>query len=170
MLAHVPPWVFVLLALLVVLGLAQTREREVSPQRPLLIAAAMSGYSLWGVWSAFGVAGAPLACWAAGVGLVSALAQIGLFSRGVVADPGRGTVRLPGSWIPLALILCIFSVKFLLGVATGTGHAVPPASLQAAVAALILGLCSGGFVARAIAVRKASRSARGARGAGVTSL
>lgn len=165
MLAHVPAWVFVLLALLLALGLTQTREREVSPQRPFLIAAAMLGYSLWGVWSMFGVAWAPLICWAAGVGLVSAFAQTGLFSRGVHSVPGRGTVRLPGSWIPLGLILCIFSVKFFLGVAAGTGHAVPPASFQAALAALILGLCSGGFVARASAVWKASRSERGAHGA-----
>ena len=54
MLAHVPPWVYSLFALLLALGLLFTRPRAVHPAVPSLMAAGFGCYSLYGVISPFG--------------------------------------------------------------------------------------------------------------------
>jgi hypothetical protein len=59
-------------------------------------------------------------------------------------------------------MLGIFLVKFLLGLAAGVGSPVVAHSPAAAVVALVLGLLSGGFSARAIAVVRVARDATGA--------
>lgn len=165
MLMHIPLWVFAVLALVLALGVSQTRSREVTPGRSATIAAAMVAYSLWGACSAFGLAWMPLAAWVAGMALALVPVQGWASAGGLVAVPERGTVLVSGSWRSMVLILGIFSVKFLLGFATGMGVPVSGASLAAALAALALGWCSGGFAARARDVLRVQRRAGSMAGA-----
>ena len=158
MLSHIPPWVFAVLLLLVFLGLRQARPRLMAPALAVGIGSLMVGLSLWGLWSTFGTDPATLLCWALGLGLALAAGRRWLAPRGMtLAADAR--VRVPGSWLPLALMLGIFGLKFALGYEAATGHPVTAHSLAGAAVAGLLGSFSGSFFARALAVRRFARSA-----------
>ena len=73
-----------------------------------------------------------------------------------------GVVRVPGSWVPLALLMGIFAVKFALGVAAGIRSPLLDDPAVVAAASASLGLLGGGFGARAMAVHGVARTAVGA--------
>lgn len=160
MLAAIPAWVPALLLGLVVLGYRQSQPRVVRPQALVAVALAMFGLSLFGVVSAFGGDPIALLAWAAGY---AATLRLGArpFGAGRLSAVGT-SVHVPGSWVPLALILAIFAAKFLLGFAAGV-HApwLHQAGFVAAMSA-VLGALSGGFGARALAVHRCAAAARAA--------
>lgn len=157
MTASIPVWVPVLFVALIALGIRQSRPREVRPGVLIGIAAAMFAFSLSGVIATFGAAPVPLLLWATGYALVVAVGRGWLSTRGMARR--GGAVRVPGSWVPMALLMGIFAAKFVLGWAAGV-HAPVLASLWfvAAMSAL-LGMLSGGFGARAVAVRQFASAA-----------
>ncbi len=157
-LAHVPLWVYAVLALLIGLGLRQARSRAVAP--PLLtgIGVLMIGFSLWGVLSAFGAGVDTLLAWALGLGAVLALGQR-LAPRGMALAAGGARVQVPGSWLPLGLMLAIFGIKFMLGYEAAVGAPIGGHSAAGLAVAVALGVLSGSFFARALAVRRFARMA-----------
>lgn len=147
-----PLWPFALLATLVALGYRQSRERLVRPRTLARLAAAMLALSLYGVMSTFGASLVPVLAWAAGF---AASVRLGgpVFAPRGLAREGEA-VRMPGSWVPMGLMLGIFVARFALGFATGTRAAVMDEPWFVATACAVLGLLSGGFAARAAAVRR----------------
>jgi len=120
----------------------------------------MLGLSLYGVMSAFGASLTPVLAWAAGFAAAVLLGGPVFAPRGLAQE--GNAVRMPGSWLPLWLMVGIFSAKFALGFATGVGaHVVHEAWFIAAVSAA-LGLFSGAFAARATAVHRFVRAAHAA--------
>lgn len=158
MVSHIPVWVFAVLGALIYLGMRQSRERLVAPGTLAIVAFVMLGLSLYGVAAAFGVGTAPLLAWALGV---SASAWLG---RGVVG-PRRlervssSSVRIPGSWLPLGVMLAIFAVKFFLGFAAAVHLPVVAEPGFVVAASFTFGLLSGVFAARALVVRAFARGA-----------
>jgi hypothetical protein len=170
MLAKIPVWVFVVLVVLIALGLRQARTRQVPPAVLNATAVALLGLSLAGVGGAFGWHALPLLCWAAGYGLTLAAGPRRLGPHGLAMAGAR--VTIPGSWLPLALMLGIFAVKFLLGMATGLGLPIVHAAGFIAGVSGVLGLFSGAFGARAWTVhrfvrRHAARAVPAFSGAGM---
>jgi hypothetical protein len=157
MLSQIPLWPFAILALLVALGIWLRRSRAVTPAAAAAVAAAFVAYSISGVVSAFGVSAYPLLAW--GVGLVLALtAGWPVFApRGLMPATDRQHVIVPGSWLPLVLMLCIFAAKFLVGYVTGARLDVGRSAWFAPAVGLVLGASSGGFVVRALAVLRFAR-------------
>jgi len=84
--------------------------------------------------------------------------------RDLAWDPATRRVHVPGSWLPMVVMLGIFSLKFVLGAAAGQGTPVPPGSLTAFAIAGGLGALGGVFAGRAWAVHRAARKADGALG------
>lgn len=160
MLASIPAWVPAVFLLMLVLGYRQSLERSVRPATLATVALAMLGYSLYGVLSAFGVVPAALALWAAGY-LAVALGGARLVPSGAMAVI-EGAVRVPGSWVPMVLLLSIFAAKFALGFAAGVHSPLLHSTVFVAVMSGALGALSGGFGARALAVQRVARSARAA--------
>lgn len=146
-LTHTPRWVFVLFFALLALGVQQMFPRTASLRKVSLLPVAMGGYSLYGVVSSFGQPVALLA-WALG----AALSFFVLFGRPAAAgtryDASRREFRLPGSAVPLALMMGLFFIKYGVGVtlsfapqlASHTGFALPLCALY--------GFFSGVFAAR----------------------
>jgi uncharacterized protein DUF6622 len=145
--AHTPTWVFVLFAALLALGLSQTRTRPANLRlvvlRPLPLVA-LSG------WSAISAAAAqPLAIvlWAASLAVLAAALRGGTPAAGTRFDPATRTFTLPGSWVPLLLILGIFSVKYVAGaavalhpnLATQAAFALPMATLSGVFSGILAG-------------------------------
>lgn len=150
-----PAWVWGLLAALVALGLSQVRTRTVSTLRMALTPLGMIGFSLWGTVSAFSASplfGYVLFAWA--VGAVALLALIGTRQPDPAAhyDAAARSFTLPGSWLPLALILGIFSVKYVVGVELAMQPALAHDGLYTLVAGGLYGLFSGAFAGRALRV------------------
>lgn len=149
-LRNTPAWVWGLLAGLLALGLSQLRERTASLVRVSLLPLGMSLFSLAGTLTAFG--GSPhlasaIAAWMAAGSIAFALAARG--ESGAQFDPLQRSYRLPGSSVPLLLILGIFLVKYGVGVELAMApRLVHDAPFTLAVAALY-GAFSGIFIGRA---------------------
>ncbi len=152
-----PVWVPAVLLALLALGYRLSRTRTVRPLVMVAIAAAMFGFSLYGVASAFGVQAPALLVWLAAYA-AAAMGGARLVSSVGMAKVGA-QVRVPGSWFPMALLLSIFAAKFVLGFAAGVRSPVlHDPSFVLAMSAL-LGMLSGGFGARAVAVHRFAKAA-----------
>ena len=150
MLTKIPPWVFVIFFALLALGLRHARTRRVAPRALVMLALAMAGLSFYGVIAAFGARPAPLLGWTAGMAASLALGARVFGPKGMAQAAGQ--VEVPGSWLPLGLMMGIFMAKFVLGMGTAMGWPVVGQAWFAVAASLVFGLFSGGFAARARAV------------------
>lgn len=162
-LRHTPLWVGGLLAGLLALGLSAVRARNVHIGRLVLMPVAMLGLALWGVQSAFGGSGqlgALLALWLLGYGAVAATG-LGLAAPvGTRYEPASHSFHLPGSWAPMALILAVFLMKYLIGVQLAMEPALARDGGFAIAITVLYGLLSGLFAARTLRVlRLAQRPA-----------
>lgn len=149
-LRHTPAWVWLLLAGLVVLGLLQARERTVSLRRVSLLPAAMALFSLWAAGSAFGHAPMlpeALMLWAMAAAAVTALLAPGQARASF--DAATRSYRLPGSWLPLALMLGIFLVRYTVAVRLALRPSLLLDSSFVLPVATLYGALTGLFVGRA---------------------
>lgn len=109
-----PSWVFLLAALLVWLGVRSLRPRVTSAGRVLMTP---SVFIVWGVASFMtGASSTRAVVWivAAGAGLGLAILTVRL--RGLLVDRAHRLVLMPGSALPLARNLVVFSAKYALAV------------------------------------------------------
>ena len=160
--ANIPAWVYFLLAFLIYLGWAQSKVREVSRTRLVLLPLAMIGLSLFGVVSVFGAALASLVPWTIAFGLTAQLTYYFSDRQATLHDISYNqdsrTFQLPGSWVPMFLIMGIFVTKFFVGALTAQGLALlHDASVMAGVCALY-GLFSGAFFSRALVVLRVGKT------------
>lgn len=160
MTASVPVWVFAVLFALLLLGYRQSLTRVVRPSTVATVALAMLVFSLYGVTAAFGAVALPLLAWAVGY-TASVLVGSEVFAPRGLAREGT-SVRVPGSWLPMGLLLGIFAAKFTLGFARGIGSPIVHESWFIGTASAALGVLSGGFAARAIALHRFAKSASAA--------
>jgi uncharacterized membrane protein len=143
-----PGWVWVLLAGLVVLGLVQARDRQASLSRIAITPVAMLLFSAWGTTAAF--ARSPLfaevvVLWVLGAAVVTALLAAGRSTARYDAASRR--FAIDGSWLPLALFLGVFIVRYVTNVrlamapdlALDRGFALPVAALYGALSGTFLG-------------------------------
>ncbi len=154
---HTPAWVWGLFAALLALGLTQTRPREMSLLRVTLLPLAMIALSLSGVFSAFGHFPIALGGWGAGVAAALSLARGRVAARGAEWLPATGTVYVPGSWLPLALIVALFALKYGAGVGLALHPALAADPVFAGLCSLAYGGFSGLFLARGLSLRALAR-------------
>jgi uncharacterized membrane protein len=160
--SHTPAFVWFVLAALIVLGALQARERRVSLARVTALPALMVVLSLWGTASLFATGphvAAVLAAWTA-----SALAAFLVVVRrappaGTRFDAATGSFVVPGSWMPMLLVVGVFALRY----ATNVALAIQPplgadVSFGTAIAACS-GLFTGIFAARAARLRPLARRA-----------
>ncbi len=150
---HTPLWVWGGLALIVRMGLAQARTRDIAALRVILVPALLAAFSLWGVTSAFGKIGLALvlAAWAAGVALGWSSNRVLDLPRQVSAN-ADGSFRVGGSFAPLALMLSIFMAHYVNGVALAIKPALAAMPAYVLVVTLAFALPSGLFIARSLKV------------------
>ena len=153
MLAHIPVWVFAIFFGLLALGWRHSRPRSVAPRALVGLAVGMAGLSLYGVLAAFGGAWPVMLTWAIGMAVSVGLGRGVLGPRGMVRE-AKGRVHLPGSWLPLAMLMGIFVAKFALGFAAAMGAGVISQPGFVLSASAVFGLLSGGFAARAWTVQR----------------
>lgn len=149
-LKHIPIWVFLLFAVLVRLGFVLARSRDVSIGRAATVPLVMAILSVAGVVSAFAPAALPIVAWAAGLLLALGVCRVLGYPRGVAMTAER-RVHVPGSWVPMGLMMTIFFTKFAVGVTLTFQPALAHTVEFAVSASLIYGTVSGAFLVRALA-------------------
>jgi hypothetical protein len=161
-LLHAPLWVWPLLGLLILLGLRSTRPRELSDSSVFVWPAIMTALSVYSIAATYGAHPLALASWL--LGMIAAI----LTGRMLPVGPGTarydekaGTFHVPGSWVPLVLLLAVFWSRFAIGVIKARFPHVIDTPQFLVTAGLALGLCSGSFAARSLALLSLRRSSRG---------
>jgi hypothetical protein len=150
---NTPHWVWALFIGLVVLGYSQTRPRDMTVLRVTLLPLAMLGLSAPGVLSSFGHFPMAIGGWAAGVGAALTLARRLIAVRAASWSPETGTLHVPGSWLPLALMVGLFSLKYFAGVKLAMHPTLATDALFAGLISFAYGSFSGLFMARAMSLR-----------------
>lgn len=163
-LQHTPSWVWAVLLILLWRGLSQARPHRITLRRLSILPLVMLGLSLWGVTSTFG-SFAALAAWAAGVLATSALMLSSGAQRGVQWSATEQHFSMPGSWLPLVVILGIFCTKFAVGVSLALHPGLHSETAFALGASLAYGGFSGFFAGRALGLARMVRLAPAARAA-----
>jgi hypothetical protein len=145
-----PAWVWLILAVLIVLGLLQTRDQVVPRARVIVLPLVVAALSLWGVAGAFGLHPRVEGLWLAGLLLGLAAARVFHLPREVQALPD-GRFAIGGSLIPLATLMAVFFTRYVVNVTLAIAPALKADAGFSAVAVLY-GLPAGLLAGRALRI------------------
>ncbi len=146
--SHTPAYVWAILAFLAVRGVAASRERVATYRSLFIMPAVMLGLALASVAGRFD-GGAVLAlAWLAAMATGAALAWRLAGGQVMAVDRAAGTVRLRGSWTPLALMLAVFVARYAVAAAMAMRPALAQDAGFAIAACALFGLFSGIFMGR----------------------
>ncbi len=152
-----PHWVWGLLAALLALGFWQTLPRRVAQAQLLALPAALLVLGLWSQRANFAALPVAAALWLAALAATTAAARRLPTPAGAHWLPQERRLQLPGSWLPMLLIVGIFLLRY--GVAVG--QALHPAWRTAPQvllpAALLYGAISGLLLGRALGLLALTR-------------
>ena len=146
---NTPTWVWGLLAALIALGASQLRDRTASLLRVSLLPISMTVFSIWGTFSALGHS--PLFAQAAGIWLAAAIVLFAALAPGRTTaryDAQTRTYALPGSVVPLLLVVGIFLVKYVVGVELAMAPRLMQDAQYALTVSALYGAFTGIFVGR----------------------
>jgi hypothetical protein len=162
MLKHTPTWVFVLFLVLLAAGYLQSKTRAVNRNVIALLPITMLALSFYGVLSAFGASPLSIIAWLIGVAAAVELGvKIGM-PRGVSFAMETELFSVPGSWLPLILMMTIFLTKYTVNVMLARQLPMVTELLFVEIISFWYGLLSGLFLARGLVIwraRKATSSA-----------
>jgi hypothetical protein len=154
-----PVWVWMLLIALIYLGYLQSRTRTVSKARLFALPVAMLALSLYSLFATFGPTRLGFVAWLAGGMLAGLLYRFARRPAGAGHAPDTRVYTIPGSWLPLTLMLAIFLMRYAVAVAIAIDASLSETSSFVLVAGLSYGLLSCIFLARANAVLRAAKHA-----------
>ena len=148
-----PPWVWGLLAGLLMLGASQLQARRVARARVAVTPLAMTLFSIFGMLSGFkasGQLGIAIALWtAACAGCMGLMLWYSVRApNGTRYDARTGMFDLPGSAVPLALIVGIFLTKYVAGIELAIQPDLVHDTQFVWSLASLYGMFSGAFLAR----------------------
>jgi hypothetical protein len=156
-LANTPIWVFVLFFGLLYFGYVQSRTRSLSAGRVAAVPIVLGTFSLYGVYTAFGLSAIAIASWIVGIGLAVLLNRVLKQPSGVTYVAEDRVYHVPGSWIPMALMMTMFFTRYIVTVMVIRNAALAEVTAFAGAICLFYGLLSGTFIARALVTFAAAR-------------
>jgi uncharacterized membrane protein len=154
-----PTWVWGLLAGLLVLGVTQLRARNVGAVRTALVPVGMLAFSasaMVGAFAASHLFTEMLSAWIAVAGLVALAFLPGTPTASY--DPARRQFRVPGSVLPLLMIVGIFLVKWAVGVELALAPQRVQDSGFVLAVACTYGVFNGLFAGRALRLARLVRT------------
>jgi hypothetical protein len=152
-LRNTPIWVWLVFIGLLALGLAQTRRRKVPRAMVFLLPAIMIALSIYSVRASFGWQANALGGWIVGAALAVLIGRrLGGSTGNARRDAAAGAYDVPGSWWPLAVMMTIFCTRFVIGVSAALRPDILVEPNFVRGISVLLGLCSGFFVARALRI------------------
>lgn len=151
-LKHTPKWVFGLLIFLIILGIKQLNDRSVKKLMVLPLPIGMVFLSFFGVYSSFGLAVLPIGLWFIALAGVSYVVTEYFPVKGVSCDSAKDSFFIPGSWLPLILMMAIFFTKYVVAILNALQPSIVLSTEFIISCSLVYGMFSGIFAARAISV------------------
>ncbi len=148
-LSNTPKWVFALFAALLWLGINQMLTRKVRLTRVTTLAVAMGGLSLYGTASAFAAVPLALLAWLVAMALTWVVVMQRPLPAATRYDAASQRFTVPGSAVPLALMMGIFLTKYAVGVSLAMQPALATHLDFALAVSTLYGVFSGIFAARA---------------------
>lgn len=152
--SHTPTYVWGILAFLIYRGALASRNRCMTVRSVFILPAVMLALGLQSTASGFGLLSPAGAAWLAGV----AAGIVLMWKRaadGTTIDHAAGLVHLRGSWLPMGLMMTIFTGKFVIAVALASRPALRGSLVLALPACAAFGALSGAFMARPLWIAKA---------------
>jgi hypothetical protein len=147
--SNTPRWVWILLLALLWIGCKQAVTRTASLKRITVMPLVMTGLSLSGTVTAFGSEPAVLLAWLGAASLVGTVVLQRPLPYATHYNPMERRFSLPGSWVPLLLIMGIFMTKYVVGVVSVMQPTLAHDSNFALMFSALYGAFSGIFLARA---------------------
>ena len=149
-LLHTPRWVFALFLVLLVAGLSQLAGRSIGWRRVAVLPLVFITLSLLGVVSAFAQQPLALLAWLAALGSTAVVVAARPLPDGSSFDPASRRFHVPGSAVPLALMMGIFFTKYAVGVSLSVTPALALSASFALPVGAAYGAMSGIFLGRAL--------------------
>ena len=134
---HTPFWVWLALALIIVIGLKRTQDRTVSAPRLVLMPLIILGLVAWNLAA---LSESLTAMLGLGIGIVAGTsAGLALEARAGTRQVRRGVVHLRGDWVSLFVLLAIFVMRYVTTVVSVAAPALAASDAYHFVAALLSG-------------------------------
>ena len=149
-LSHTPVWVYVLFLALLVFGLIQTRTRTVGKIPALLLPVGMIVLSLAGINSSFGFKPISLVAWGIALAIATTAGYIFFTENRIHYKTADKKFIIPGSWMPLAIMMAIFFTKYIYAVMRAFNAEVISTPMFIGMLSAVYGLLSGYFSSRAV--------------------
>ncbi|EAR59557.1 DUF6622 family protein [Neptuniibacter caesariensis] len=156
---NTPVWVFLIFGVLVVLGLFQAKTREVSVKAIFVLPLAMIIFSLFGVYSVFGLKLAVICLWGLGLSIMTLIGVKLGFPKSVAYSQERNKLIIVGSWTPLLFMMAIFFTRYFVGFATARELPIIHEMYFALAIGLAYGAFTGVFLSRSLVMFKAYKQA-----------
>ncbi len=157
--SRTPPWVWALLAGLVLLGLLQARARSRTQAGLLAAPLAMLGFALFSMAGSVAAQPLVLPAWALGFGAALLAARQLPLPAGLHRQHD-GRLHVPGSWLPMLLILGLFTLRYAVNVSQALHPELRAAAEFITPVALGYGAISGLLLGRVLwQLRRAPRGA-----------
>lgn len=144
-LTHTPVYVWAILAFLIYRGVIAMRDREIGFRKLFIIPVIMLVLSLQDIASKFGIGFLPLAAWAAGAAGMTLLVWR-LSNARIDAGATPGSVRVRGSWAPMAMMMAIFFTKYITAVTLVMQPGAAQNALFSAAVCVLFGVFNGYFL------------------------
>ena len=152
LLSSLPTWVYLLFFALLHLGYKQTQTRTVSKTRLTVLPSVWIAFSLYNVLTVPNSTLLALLAWVLGLGFAFFINIHFLHRQPVqITQVGQDYV-VPGSWIPMILMMTIFFFKMIQGYLVGNHLVTPHTTNYIIISSCISGLISGSFLARALSI------------------
>jgi hypothetical protein len=146
--AHTPIWVWFVLAGLIYLGLRRMRPRSISLGRLILLPGIFLVLSAYNALSNGLPALEAIGIWLVGLALGSLIGRLAVPRNGVVVNRKTRRIAVPGSVVPLILILVIFIGRYASGYTFGRWPELRHDPLAMVIAAGYAALCTGIMIGR----------------------
>ena len=143
---HTPPWVFAILAFLILTGVQALRARVVPLWRLFLVPAIFIVWGIAGVIQRSATDPALALDWLAALATGAAIGWFATRLRGLSFDRARNIVGMPGSPIPLIRNASIFIARYGLAVATAFAATATARASLITLDVAVAGLMTGYFL------------------------
>ena len=163
-LKHTPFWVWGILVALLALGATMMQTRTISIKRLTIFPVVMIVYSFSSALLSFGAKPLYSFTWVAGLAAVVLLGRGFMRPAQVRYLADRDSFEVSGSIVPLLLMLSIFGLKYVVGVLNIQAPMLIADPMVAATVCAVLGMKSGAFLARSLAIRSAKGQEAGVSG------
>ena len=135
------------------MGYRQSKDRTISRGEVAILPVTMLGLSLYGVVSAFGISQpVGLVSWSVGIFIAGLFSIKSPLPTGISYSAKDRSYSVPGSWLPLLLMMVIFFIKYAVGVILARKLPIANGQFFIASVSLCYGLISGLFLIRALVI------------------